>query len=49
MNSPIAAMLAQPALAAAAARLTAGYARWLAAEAPDELLVHHSDSMATNV
>lgn len=40
-NSPIAAMLAQPALAAAAARLTAGYARWLAAETADELLVRH--------
>ncbi len=46
-NSPIAAMLAQPALAAAASRLTAGYARWLAVEAADELLVRHSHQLTT--
>ena len=38
-SSPIAGMLEQPALAAAAARLAAAYARWLKEEAPDELLV----------
>ena len=47
VNSPIASMLAQPALAAAAARLTAGYARWLAAEAADEMLVCPSRAIPT--